>query len=207
MFIKKPQNDSDIDGIIHELYRKHSAEYKRFITSTCSSTLYQNDYDWGDSLALINYTVKDNESYNSWVSNNDPNSNFSIYFLQTRIYITHYAFRSRTSNNNDMPKGWILEGSNDNLTWHFVDQKKDQDCLLIRKTIKTFQVDKPSIFRYFRFTQNQLNSNDRYHFGLNKVDFFGKTIDSFKTLNCFTISSFNKFPFVFSYFLCYPSIF
>ena len=188
MIYIQPKNTADIDGIIHEIYRKHTAEYKRYVTTSSSSTYFQNDYPWGDSLALINYTIKDNEPYNSWVSNNVPYSNFSVYFLQTQIYITHYAFRSRTVNTNDMPKGWIVEGSNDNITWNYVDKVENENGLLTKSTIKTFPVSRPGVYRYFRFTQHQKNSLQRDFFGLNKVDFFGQTIEEKVTIQVCTSS-------------------
>ena len=179
----QPKNGTDIDGIIHEIYRRHTAEYKRYVTASSSSTFHEELYAWGDSLALINYTIKDTEAFNSWVSCNIPNSNFSIYFLQTQIHITHYAFRSRTVNDADMPKNWIVEGSNDNITWNFVDKKEDEQSLLTPKAIKTFSVEKEGIYRYFRFTQHKTNSLGRDFFGINKIDFFGKTIEKFKIIS------------------------
>ena len=171
-----PINDKDINGIIHEIYQQYEKEYQRYVTTSESSTFNERRL-WSDASTLINYTKSDDDDYCSWTSHNVMNSNFSIYFLQFQIYITNYSFRSRTFNNNDMPRGWIVEGSNNNETWYYIDQKRDEDSLLQPKAVKTFHVDKEGIYRYFRFTQNQNNSRNLQFFSLNQVDFFGYTID------------------------------
>ena len=175
MVFIKPNSDEDIDGVIHYIRKRHINELPRFIHATCSSTFVET-YKWGDALALINYDLSDTEPYNSWASDSVPKSNFTIYFYQNQLFITHYTVRSRTVNNKDMPRGWTVEGSNDNKTWSFVDEKSDINSLLTPKAIKTFEVDRPGTYRYFRFTQTQLNSLSRNFFSLSKVDFFGKMI-------------------------------
>ena len=55
---------------------------------------------------------------------------------------------------------WTLEGSNDNLTWHFIDYQ-NCDYLLTLNTIHSFKVKSPGTYRYFRFTQTGLNDDKR----------------------------------------------
>ena len=174
-----PINDNDINGIIHWIRERHYHEFYRFADAT-SSSVEKKSHQWSNAKCLLNYDVTAKETWNNWCSKNEPNSNCTISFYQHRLYITHYSIQSRTTSAADMPKSWTVTGSNDNVTWHFIDNQ-NSPSLLQSAVTHNFAVEYPGSYKYFRFTQTSNNSNNRYFFCLSKIDFFGTASPNFVT--------------------------
>ena len=87
------------------------------------------------------------------------------------IKIIAYSLKSKTTNAIDNPISWELYGSIDNKTWSLFDKKTNSDCL---NNIHVYTTNTTGIgfYKQFKFIQN-INSENRHYFCLNKVDFFG----------------------------------
>ena len=176
---KFPLNERDDDGIIHEIRKTKYEEFYRYVDITSSSTTkerYGNDDFWGNERCLLNYEVDRTLNSNNWCSDNVSSSSFIISFYQEQSYITNYSMRSRGVNvPYDMPQTWLLEGSNNNITWNFIDEKRNVQYFAESDKVYTFPVEKSNLYRYFRFKQIDVNLNNRFYFCLGKVDLFGTT--------------------------------
>ena len=169
MIIFTPKNQSDIYGSIHWIRENYLSEINRYVLATSSST-YSSEYKWGGPGALNDYSLKPGTSYSCWCSNNIPHSNFSIHFLQHQLFITHYTIHGRVTD-FDLISSWILDGSNNNISWTNIDKKVDDKNL-------SQSVDNPGKYRYFRFTHiGKTSVYSKDHFGLCKIDLFGRLYD------------------------------
>ena len=184
-----PSNDVDDNGIIHQIRMHHYYEFYRYVDATCSSTFNSDYYHWGTAKVLLNYDVSYSPGSNNWCSGNVKFSNFTIYFYQHQVYITHYSLRSRGVDTDNMPSTWRVDGSNDNITWKYIDDQFDSTFLLQANQTHNFQVKSPGKYRYFRFTQTDVNSRQKNHFCMGKVDFFGITYDNTSTCLCNTLNN------------------
>ena len=171
-----PDNESDINGAIHWLRDRYFNEINRYVLATSSST-HNSDYKWGGPGALIDYSLIPGSPYSCWCSKDIDISNFSIHFLQHQLYITNYTIHGRLTD-FDHISSWTVDGSNDNITWTKVDTKTDDQNLLKKGAIHTFQVDHSGKYRYFRFIHTGKTTDYyKYFFGLCKIDLFGQLID------------------------------
>lgn len=97
-----------------------------------------------------------------------------------KIFLTAYTIRSGGSSH---PKGWLIEGSNDQNSWTKIDEV--HNCFLLNspRATHTFKIEKlnlePEIksgFRYIRFTQLENMSpkiERKYRINLKAIEFFG----------------------------------
>ena len=196
--IRYPSNETDDDGIIHEIRRTNLNEFYHFVGITASSTQV-DERNWGTEKVLLNYDLPLDQTWNNWCSTNTPNSSFIISFHQFRLRITNYSMRSRGTDVFDMPKSWVVEGSNDNTTWKYIDQQLVTTCFKEINKVHTFQVSHSGLYRYFRFTHHKTNHHERNFFCLGKVDLFG--ISKSDSISCINkdsnIVDFNVYIYIF----------
>lgn len=64
--------------------------------------------------------------------------------------ITSYAFYSGYTAADEMPKDWKFQGSNDEVNWVDLDERKDETGWQINSNRK-YTVAKPSTYLYYRF--------------------------------------------------------
>lgn len=71
---------------------------------------------------------------------------------------------------------WSLQISDDNQTWTEV-HRIDKDTTMRRCNEKTYQLDKEYTAKYIRFIQNQPCPGDPPCISINKIEFFGSSIN------------------------------
>ena len=175
-----PSDSNDFYGIIHKIRDLYYHQFYKYVDVT-SSSVYSTGKPWSVPRCLLNYDVETVDYSNNWCSENEPKSNFTIYFYQFQLYITHYAFQSRNIDPQNMPKTWELYGSNDNISWIFIDNIENIDNFLEASSIHNFEVKNPGKYRYFRFIQTGLNSDNKNLFCLHRAELFGLTIQTIIT--------------------------
>lgn len=167
-----PASSGSLDGIINYVTTQYKSSLDKFIRTSSSS--YNAD-NWGDSNALLDLSSTTERS-SCFCSINEPFSNVSIYFLKHKVYLKSYTITSRPMESLDMLKSWNIYGSNDIFEWVYIDSKGPTNDLIVSQTKKTYSVNKPGKFRYFRITQTGPNSSGRDAFLLGKIEFFGELL-------------------------------
>ena len=184
VYYVEPKNEQDINGILKYLYDLHKDVYDKDLTAfqeVCNVEGTPGYGNWGDPWVTANpYYIGENIS-KSWSSIVQPYIFISYQLVNYYLKITHYAIRSRSVESKDMPKGWILFGSNDNKTWDVVDEEQNRNELLEINKIHTYNVSRQGIYKYFKLivTENKRAANV-LSFG--KIDFFGKLYNTYPIL-------------------------
>ena len=174
-----PTNDLD-NGIFHFLQKTDNRD-KYYVNV---STVIEHPTDhWSGAEALTNYELTGlGKPENDWCSVvGSPNQSFSIHFVGFRVQMTHYTIKSRTASKYDMPKGWVIQGSNDrnvNISdWKEIDKVEGENSLLECGSIKTFTLNNNhDSFSSYRFVQHVKNDNERDVFTLSKIEVYGQIV-------------------------------
>ena len=167
------QFDNDFNGVIHYLQAVYRGKASQLVNIQHSSQQISSN-EWGPSQSLINYSLVKAECQSNWCSESIENSNFTIKFTKHSIDITRYTFITRNILSAEFPMNWKVEGSNDDVTWEYIDHRLMQTDMSEVAKKKTYEVLGPGRYKYFRFVHNGTNSDGHWHFCLGKVDIFGK---------------------------------
>lgn len=176
-------DETGLNGAVKYLRSHHEEDFNRFVFVT-SSSLLNDTNGWADYAGVIvDYSLSNNITSNIFCSENQNKENISIHLFQNQLLITHYSLLTRNVLPNHYPRSWVLDASNDNITWFNIDEQNDCDELKGKDKHHTFPVSHPGKYRYFRFTNTDYvwNNNDEvkeYYFCLAKVEFFGNLIPS-----------------------------
>ena len=180
------------DGLFSYLYchKKYPTNYVNKIVKASASSVYANR---SDPYVTINPCIQKTELGDYWISENIPNSSFSISFINHLFALDSYTIQSRDFADYNIPLEWILEGSNDNLNWETIHFKeRGNEINGEKKTFNWSCESKTSIYSYFKFTQigeNQHHSDDqKYMFAIGSIELFGTLFEKFLT---FRYKSFN----------------
>ena len=179
-----PTNDLD-NGIIHYL-QKNNKQNQYFVE--VSSVLSHPTDKWGGANVLTDYDIGSGRPEYDWCSSGlQENESFSISFTGFKIELTHYTFKSRTASQYDMPKGWVVEGSNsyNEEKWKEIDVVENEQSLLTCGSIKAFTINSFEPYSHFRFKQHVKNENDHTVFTLSKFEIYGKIIYPTNIKTCF----------------------
>ena len=111
---------------------------------------------------------------NWWESTNRTNSFVLFDFKWRRVCLSHYSLKSHGVVGCNLVS-WVLEVSNDGLTWEAVDERDTQDLdgIYIVKTYECSNQTSP-FARYVRLRQRGRNSSNGDTFALSEIEFFGK---------------------------------
>ena len=77
----------------------------------------------------------------NWLSQSYENSSFMIIFQRDILMLTSYSLRARLDLDYNMPKEWVLEGSNDLNKWFFLHHKTRGNELTIRGNERNWKVN------------------------------------------------------------------
>lgn len=159
-------------GFVNFFTKKSNNNIMNYITAE-GATL------WGPAYTCINYSITGTEPSDQWASPQEKeNANIFFTFLFP-IYLKYYTLRTFTYSSGTLPKGWIVEGSNDKMKWTRIDTKENRSEFTKTGDYHTFTCDSPSLFaRYIRFNLTTPNSIGRYHFHISRIEFFG-TINNY----------------------------
>ena len=134
----------------------------------------------------MDHKIIGNEHAHNWVSAGLKNASLLIVFRQSQMSLTSYSFKSRTDKKINIPKEWVIEGSNDNKNWELIHSHPPNNDILGRGKLMNWETTNNNFFHYFKITQTGENGNtyenEGVYFTLNKIEFFGQLL--FQTLTC-----------------------
>ena len=164
------QYEGDFNGITRHLKQAEIYEKKTYLATSSSSHL-EDSNNWGYSDVILNNEL----SYpNEFVSDPEKYSNVSVYFLRNRVRVSSYSISSRSFGGIDKLKSWNLYGSNNNVTWSFIDEQGPTEDLVPDGSYATYNVKKQGVYRYFRLTQTDMSSSNRWYLIVSRLEFFGQ---------------------------------
>lgn len=167
VIIQIPSKGSNqLDGIIRYISSHKNSNYIEITSSP-----FQKDYNPKNAI-MYNDIEKGFSS---------PNENAFICFnfKGYRAIPTSYTIRSwNSSPDSSHPKGWVIEGSNDNNEFEILDEQHDCSLLNGNSLVCTFTIDNPQYkkYQYLRMRRTQsdwLNSNN---LDINSIEFNGGLI-------------------------------
>lgn len=130
---------------------------------------------------IINFTNIGN--INCFSGNPDPWICFE--FKKHKIILSNYTIRSYICGRCH-PKNWIIEGSNDFITWSQIDEQKD--CQYMKGStfssnqhIHTFQIQQSNQkpFKYIKMTHKGHNWGGDSDLAFNCIEFYGQLLSNF----------------------------
>jgi len=104
----------------------------------------------GDGKVIEN-TVDENPGTKWCVNNGNAPVSWQMQFPDPQT-VKSYAFTSGDDVPQRDPRSWVLEGSADGKTWTEVDRNGLDQPFEKRHQTKTFEIARPALFRFFRFT-------------------------------------------------------
>ena len=158
------------DGIIGHLRKScgGNPHRRRVIRVTASSR-----QDVRDNLTykIVDYT------WDGWfVTRNQPDSWIEVDFKKARVNVSGYSIRGNRNNDHN-PESWVIEGSNDNLSWTNIDEIRGYK-FDSHTHVGVFEIPagrrSDQYFRYIRLRQVDLNSSNEDYLVLTNLEFFGK---------------------------------
>jgi FtsZ-binding cell division protein ZapB len=129
-------------------------------------------------LVLVSSTdsgSKENVLYNDeerWISYDSPRSFISFEFKTKPISLTGYLLRSHDG--PSFVRNWIVEGSNDEISWIIIDKQANNNSLSGRFKENIFYCQPNNYFSFFKITQTDYNANANNFFELSYVEFYGE---------------------------------
>ena len=168
-------NDKNsFSGIINYLNNKSNGKIENEIDITSSSLKHPNDERYKPKVVTL---FNDNDKF-FW-SENQENNWLCFDFNHYKIIPTHYTIKSIKNNNDRHPKSWVIEGSNDKISWVPLDVQND--CSLINGycITHTFDIknDDEKEFKYIRMRQTGVNWYNDNVLVIGAFEFYGTLIN------------------------------
>ena len=164
------QENKEFDGIINYFHKKYKKEIFNHINVT-SSGIYENDQkDFSPSRSIIY------DSQDFFKSRNEVNSWICFDFRNHRVSLSDYSIRPpNMGENGGFLKNWVIEGSNDNEIWQIIDEQKECNFLIGRRSSHTFSIQssKKEEFRFIRLRQTGPSFNGNNLLNIESIEFFG----------------------------------
>lgn len=127
-------------------------------------------------------TVALKENPFGWfASDNIEDSWLEIDFKKHRIIPSAYSIRSyQDSPNNDHLRNWVIEVSNDHISWEIIDNVENCSYLNGDRFVHTFKIKQVPTdeFRYFRIRQAGQNWGNCDYLAFETIDIYGTLIDT-----------------------------
>jgi hypothetical protein len=144
------------DNLIQKLREKNTNEFSLISKSNCGN---------------INNLFDQTTSY--WSVTTRRKRYFIVHFKTKKISISSYTLGSYTCS---FPKGWKVEGSNDNIQWTMIDQRSNQRCFTASNTNQKFDCKKSSdFFCYIKITATQRSYDQNNNvFTVSFIEFSGQ---------------------------------
>jgi hypothetical protein len=168
------ESSAPLSGIISYLTTKHGGNVsdRNVVTITASST-------YGGFAK----NAADLSADSCWYSNNEDNSWLRYDFKDMRIKPTHYSVRSRCNGalNDNYPKNWVVEISNDGSTWTTIDERRNNSDLKGGNLTRTFTVSPCDYCRFIQIKQQGptwFSGGIHYYFIISLFEIFGAVRES-----------------------------
>lgn len=167
--------NNPFDGIINHLKSKFGDQIFSHINLT-SSSIYNNE----ERFQLKNIILFDNPDL-FFHSDNSKDSWICFDFKNYRVIPTDYTIKSEKRWDKDgyHPKNWVIEGSNDQLKWILLDERKNCSDLKGRSLVHTFKINnscKSKKFQFIRFRQIGKNWKNDFYFIFDSFEIYGTLI-------------------------------
>lgn len=118
------------------------------------------------------HKVVDSKWGGHWSSSGLENSWLCFDFKTQKVSLTDYTLLSRRFGGNFLIS-WVVQGSNDLLTWEDLDRHVNCHDLNGAGKIKTFSCKKSNKYRYIRVMMLEKNSGNSFHFNISGIELFG----------------------------------
>lgn len=150
-------NGNEFQGIIRHLLNESNGNIESEVNIT-SSSIYSSDYK------PQNVTLFDKNDH--FISDNRPNSYLCFDFKDRRVIPSDVTIKTRNGGTNDnQPRSWVIEGSNDNNTWDILDKQEDSPHLHGGNLVHTFTLNNQNSkeYKFIRMRNTGLDwSNNNY---------------------------------------------
>lgn len=135
------------------------------IVKVTASSIYNNLYR---AKKVVDFN---NDKY--FYSKNEKNSWLMYDFINRKVLPTRYLIT--TANwNCDMPRNWVIEGSNNNEEWDVLDSRQNDVSLKeVNVTGKFIIESQEKSYRYLRIRQTGLNSGNNAVLAFSSLEFIG----------------------------------
>lgn len=147
--------------------------YRKNIVSIASSSSLEDRYR--KMKSVFNFE-NDKKIFHS---NNEPNSWLKFDFINRKIKVSAYSIMSHGYENkkNNRLKNWCIEGSNDEIEWNLIDERKNVESVADKSAEYTFFVnqndEENDFFRFIRIRQTDVNNSNNYRMVFAAIEFFG----------------------------------
>jgi uncharacterized coiled-coil protein SlyX len=149
---------NSLDGIISVLTRKHGGNvHERGIVVITSKSCYSGD--------LTN--VADLRSHDGFISRRGAGQWICWAFHGIQVQPTSYAMRTKGL------KAWVLEGSQDGISWQGMDHRADVLDFLSGWRTGSFDIAVPAVCRFIRLTQADAHFAIDDSLAMSAFDVFG----------------------------------
>ena len=158
---------NDLNGALSYLFYTSNENYENFVEIKASGIV------WGNVLTLINYDINGTDQFDNCATTDKENSSYTIFLKNNALALTHYTLKSRTWNDYNCPRSFLMEASNDNKEYRTLHSITNSDYLCGLSKIKTFKTRRIEAFRYFRIRQTGLTLSNNNNLVLHKIELFG----------------------------------
>jgi hypothetical protein len=166
-----PVEGSGLDGIIAHLSRKHGGNVHvgGIVHVSSSSVLSTNPCHAVQNVVdLVNHTAS------FFNSKGEPNQWLRYDFKDRRIELTDYSIAAHAD--GWFMRSWIVEGSEDGLSWVPLDERTNNDDADSNHPIATFSVGHRMRCRFIRLRQTGKNARNNDSLILHGFEVFGSVI-------------------------------
>lgn len=104
-----------------------------------------------------------------------PKGAFIIDFHEKRVCLNGYSLKAHGKqwSSRSFIKSWRIEGSNDKVSWHLIDEQKNSTALQSYFKEGHWSCTQSPPFRYFRIKMIERNTEGEYQMSLNAIELFG----------------------------------
>lgn len=165
LFLYRKKN---FEGIFN--YFQSNGNFEKFVNITASSTLSPERSQ--NNVILHNDTSK-------WFASQDQQNSWICFdFKENKVNLTNYVLKSYDADDEQHPKNWIIEGSNDNKNWDKIDEKINCDSLCGKSRIYAFSVqdNNDDEFRYIRMRQTGPTMKGKDFLLIDSIEFYGELV-------------------------------
>lgn len=148
-----------------------------------SNNNIEQEIDFKSSSVRHGYVPKNVSDYDNsssiFYSDQEKSSWICFNFKNHRIIPTDYQIRSYYCwGQNNYPKSWVIEGSNDNKQWEIVDEENNCSYLNGENLVHTFHINKNNNkeFQYIRMRSTGPNWAGENYLAFSLFEIYGKLI-------------------------------
>lgn len=167
IFVTSGQND--FNGILKHLLTQSNGQIEKEVGITASS-VSNGEYYQPKNVVLFdqqNYHFESESGKNNWLC---------FDFKNHQVNPTDYTLR--TYEGSYHPKSWVIECSNDNVSWDVVSEENDCSFTNGKNLIHTFKINRPNKkeYRYIRMRLTGPDWKNENHLRFSSFEIYGKLI-------------------------------